>query len=241
MNGRDTRSLARSERAYGAVLALYPKGFRTHYSREMRLAWRQLCRDAYRRKGGFGLAAAWIGELPALLTGALFERNAVMARTVAAVGRVRSFKAIMVVTAAVLIGFGISLFCAGASMVLAYGLVEQVPDRTTPEAWSTLLPAQLMAQALGVALIGLGGLTLGARASIRTRVGIGLSGALGGAHALLALAFLLTFVQYPSVLALVTTAVAAALGIVYLCFWFTETVTWDTETQRSAEHAAAGS
>lgn len=106
------------------------------------------------------------------------------------------------------------------------GLVEhfQVPGRgASAEAWSALLPVQVMMQALGVTLVGLGGLVFAAAARMRQQLGAELPGALAGAHALLALAFAHTLVQFPSVLAGATISVAATFAVAYAAFWLVET------------------
>lgn len=62
------------ERLYGALLCLYPKTFRESYGGQMRLAFRDACRAAYRRNGAGGLLALWLSTLLDLLKSAIVER-----------------------------------------------------------------------------------------------------------------------------------------------------------------------
>lgn len=52
-----------SEWLYGILLYLYPKEFRSRYSQQMRLTFRDACRVAYRRQGVVGLFALWLPTL----------------------------------------------------------------------------------------------------------------------------------------------------------------------------------
>lgn len=225
--GHQPRAVARSERAYGRlVTALYPEEFRRHYAPEMRLAFRQLCREAHGRDGRRGIARAWRAELRPLLAGAMWERSAAMKRTVAAGGRLGACKALMKTNTTFVVLFGVALVFAPADLAVGYGLVEpfQVPSSGAPaEAWSTLLPIQVTMQVLGVTLVSLGGLVIAAAAHMRTRLGTRLPGALAAGHALLALAFAHIVLQFPSAPAWATTSVAATFAVGYAVLWIAET------------------
>lgn len=56
-------NLRLSEKLYGALLYLYPKQFRTIYSQQMRLTFRDACQAAYREQGRSGLVALWLPTL----------------------------------------------------------------------------------------------------------------------------------------------------------------------------------
>lgn len=56
-------ALALSERAYRALLAAYPASFRREYGPQMAQLFRDLCRDALRRRGPAGLAGVWVRTL----------------------------------------------------------------------------------------------------------------------------------------------------------------------------------
>lgn len=246
MGENDTRAGTRAERVYGAVVAaLYPRSFRQRYAREMRLAFRQLCGDAYRRGGVAGLAHVWIREVPTLLVGAVCERSTTMARTVAVSGRVGVLKAVTAANAATLAVFGAALFAAPTDLLLAFGFVEptHVPAPGAPDqAWLVLLPAKLMTQTLGMAFIGFGGLLFAATSRPRTGArapGTGLPGALAGAHVLLAVAFAVDLVQYPSVAGWVTAAVAVAFAVTYTVIWFAEMPRWAQPPPYEPRRAAA--
>jgi hypothetical protein len=57
------RLLKLSARVYRALLVLYPADFRHEYGSHMLQAFRDLCRDAYHRGGGWGLANWWVAAL----------------------------------------------------------------------------------------------------------------------------------------------------------------------------------
>jgi len=63
-----------SEWLYRVLLYLYPKGFRAAYGQQMRLTFRDACRDAYRRGGAGGLLVLWLPTLLDLFKSALEER-----------------------------------------------------------------------------------------------------------------------------------------------------------------------
>jgi hypothetical protein len=63
-----------SEWLFGALLTLYPARFRSAYGQQMRLAFRDACRAAYRRGGTGGLLALWLPTLLDLFKSALEER-----------------------------------------------------------------------------------------------------------------------------------------------------------------------
>ena len=65
--------IALSARVYRLLLAAYPRRFRREYGREMALAFRDCCRDAYRRGGSFALLRLWLRTLPDLAASALGE------------------------------------------------------------------------------------------------------------------------------------------------------------------------
>lgn len=54
------RALVISEHAYKALLAAYPKGFRSEYGSQMAQAFRDSCREELGRGGIVGLAKLWI-------------------------------------------------------------------------------------------------------------------------------------------------------------------------------------
>jgi hypothetical protein len=57
-------ALSRSDRAYRALLALYPARYRREYGSAMAQLFHDLCRDAYRVGGEMALARAWFRVLP---------------------------------------------------------------------------------------------------------------------------------------------------------------------------------
>jgi hypothetical protein len=63
-----------SERLYETLLYLYPQKFRAAYGEQMRLTFRDACREAHRRNGAGGLLALWLPTLLDLLKSALEER-----------------------------------------------------------------------------------------------------------------------------------------------------------------------
>ena len=68
------RELLISERLYSALLNLYPPTFRAMHGQQMRLTFRDACRDAYRRRGLLSLLALWLPTLLDLFKSALEER-----------------------------------------------------------------------------------------------------------------------------------------------------------------------
>ena len=68
------RELLISERLYSALLNLYPPTFRAMHGQQIRLTFRDACRDAYRRRGILGLLALWRPTLLDLFKSALEER-----------------------------------------------------------------------------------------------------------------------------------------------------------------------
>jgi hypothetical protein len=63
-----------SERFYEALLGLYPVKFRMAYGHQMRLTFRDACREAHGHAGVGGLLALWLPTLFDLLKSALEER-----------------------------------------------------------------------------------------------------------------------------------------------------------------------
>ena len=63
-----------SERLYTALLYFYPKEFRAAYGQQMRLTFRDACREAYGQNGVGGLLALWLPTLLDLFKSALEER-----------------------------------------------------------------------------------------------------------------------------------------------------------------------
>jgi hypothetical protein len=61
------RLLTLSERAYRALLILYPANFRRDYGHHMTQVFRDTCRDTYRQEGAWGLAFWWGAALFDLL------------------------------------------------------------------------------------------------------------------------------------------------------------------------------
>ncbi len=66
-------SLRTSERIYRALLNIYPAGYRQKYGPLMAQAFRDLCRDAYHRRGIPELANLWIHTLADVATTATAE------------------------------------------------------------------------------------------------------------------------------------------------------------------------
>jgi hypothetical protein len=63
-----------SVRVYRLLLATYPRRFRREYGREMALAFRDCCRDAYRQDGSLALLRLWPRTLRDLAASAIGER-----------------------------------------------------------------------------------------------------------------------------------------------------------------------
>jgi len=72
--------LSASERLYGALLLLYPKGFRRRYASEMRRDFGDLSREGLEEGGGRELARVWAATLSDLAVTALKERSTMLAR-----------------------------------------------------------------------------------------------------------------------------------------------------------------
>ncbi len=75
---RDSASiplLSISERAYTALLILYPVDFRQEYGTHMVQVFRDLCRDAYRQGGFWGLANWWATTLFDLVKSVIVEHR----------------------------------------------------------------------------------------------------------------------------------------------------------------------
>jgi hypothetical protein len=79
--------IALSVRVYRLLLAAYPQRFRREYGREMALAFRDCCRDGYRRGGSFALVRLWLHVLPDLAVSALGERFDGLARPASRMSR----------------------------------------------------------------------------------------------------------------------------------------------------------
>jgi hypothetical protein len=67
-----------SERAYGWLLAAYPRAHRCEFGTEMRRAFRDLCRNAVRSRGVWGLVEVWLAVVIDTGTSALRERGGCM-------------------------------------------------------------------------------------------------------------------------------------------------------------------
>lgn len=211
-----------SERTDGAMRLGPTRTFHERYGHEMRLAFQQLCRDAYRRAGTPGAVGVWVRELPALLVGGMSERSTTMAGAVTAAGRAGIIRTVITANAVVLALFGAAMLFAPTDLLLAYGFLEprQIPGPSAAgEAWSTVLPVKMMTQTLGATLIGAGGLVFAT-----SRSPGGLAGPLAGAHALLAVAFAFNLAAYPSILGSLTMSLATAFAAAYTGFWLAESV-----------------
>jgi uncharacterized membrane protein len=78
MNQKTTQAnslLAASERIYSALLILYPTTYRREYGRQMVLAFRDICWDAYRRDGMFSVLESWLSILLDLFISVIEERR----------------------------------------------------------------------------------------------------------------------------------------------------------------------
>ncbi len=69
-----TQPLRTSDRLYRALLMAYPAKFRREYGPLMAQAFRDLCRDAYRRRGVPELLKLWVRTLPEVAATAAVER-----------------------------------------------------------------------------------------------------------------------------------------------------------------------
>ena len=69
------RALIVSERAYKALLVVYPKEFRRAYGAQMAQAFRDLCQEELRREGTIGLVKLWVRTVLDLVRTALAERS----------------------------------------------------------------------------------------------------------------------------------------------------------------------
>lgn len=78
--GGGGRAASASERAYGALVRLYPEELRRRYGGEMVRCFGELCREETRDRGARGVAALWARTLPELLFTALKERSGMLAR-----------------------------------------------------------------------------------------------------------------------------------------------------------------
>jgi hypothetical protein len=58
------------------LLVLYPVAFRRAYAAEMARVFRDVCRDVWRQRGGWGVVALWVATLGDLATTAVVERLA---------------------------------------------------------------------------------------------------------------------------------------------------------------------
>ncbi len=74
------RAVGTSERAYRALLRVYPRKLRDEYGDEMARCFRDLCREKLEDGGVWGLAALWAHTLPELLYSALKERSTMLTR-----------------------------------------------------------------------------------------------------------------------------------------------------------------
>lgn len=64
-----------SEALYRRLLGLYPSGHRREFGFWMEQVFRDLCRQAYRREGGRGLAKVWLRTFPDLAQSAILEHE----------------------------------------------------------------------------------------------------------------------------------------------------------------------
>lgn len=74
---RMMRLLKLSERVYSALLHLYPSDFYTEYGSHMAQVFRDICRDAYQRRGGWGLITWWWAALYDFLRTVIAEHRKV--------------------------------------------------------------------------------------------------------------------------------------------------------------------
>jgi hypothetical protein len=65
-----------SDWVYRRLLVLYPVAFRRAYAAEMAQVFRDVCRDVWRQRGGWGVVALWIATLGDLATTTVVERLA---------------------------------------------------------------------------------------------------------------------------------------------------------------------
>jgi hypothetical protein len=74
---RSSRLLIVSERAYRALLVLYPAEFRDEYGKHMAQVFRDSCRDVYRHGGAEALLQWWLAALLDLVLTVISERRKV--------------------------------------------------------------------------------------------------------------------------------------------------------------------
>ena len=72
---QEKRLLSVSAAIYRRLLRLYPADFRQDFDQPMRQVFRDLCRDAYRQTGAWGLAQCWATALFDLLQNVIIERR----------------------------------------------------------------------------------------------------------------------------------------------------------------------
>jgi capsular polysaccharide biosynthesis protein len=70
----DSKAVALSSRLFQHLLAAYPKQHRREYGQPMAQLFRDQCRDAWRRRRGWGLTWLWLRVLPDLVKTSVLEQ-----------------------------------------------------------------------------------------------------------------------------------------------------------------------
>jgi hypothetical protein len=130
------RAIGTSQRAYRSLLRAYPRDLRDEYGDEMARCFRDLCREALKDGGGWGLAALWVRTLPEWLTTALKERSTMVTRNA-----YRSVVGVALVTALILLLIFVSMqitddmnwsvfdFVFAGAVIFGTGLTYQLVTR----------------------------------------------------------------------------------------------------------------
>ena len=72
----DPSAVARSRRLFERLLVVYPEAHRNAYGPAMAQLFRDQCRDAWRARRGWGLAALWLRVVPDLVKSSVGEHLA---------------------------------------------------------------------------------------------------------------------------------------------------------------------
>jgi hypothetical protein len=143
--------LAASERLYGALLALYPKAFRSRYAAEMRRDFADLSREGLEEGGGVELARVWAATLPDLALTALKERSTMLNRNA-----YRFAVGVALAAAFILFWMSLAVGLIGSEDnpanllyvgVLAVGIIGAIIARLQPHGMARALFATALAQA----------------------------------------------------------------------------------------------